>query len=106
MSDPSPPGAFLIGPRSVGRGRPRWSAVAPKDLPLPTAGLFSSRAWVGVGPPLSARSASSQGSSTPAPERLGAGTVHVPAGWGLSLPPGPAPHPLEQFPPDGSLAMR
>src|SRR3712207_7322219 len=95
MSDPSPPGAFLIGPRSVGRGRPRWSAVAPKDLPLSTAGLFSSRAWVGVGPPLSARSGSSKGSSTPGRERLAVERLQVRSEERVYPPSETVPPPIE-----------
>src|SRR5215208_2743545 len=38
-----------------GRATPRWSVVAPKESPLSMAGLPASKAWVFVGPPLSAR---------------------------------------------------
>ena len=44
------------------RGSPRWSAVSPAGmralLPASRAGLPGSRAWVCVGPPLLARTAS------------------------------------------------
>src|SRR5437764_5893851 len=53
MSEPSPPLTFGIPPKSLGRGRPRWSVVSPAlRCPRSIAGLPGSSACVFVGPPL------------------------------------------------------
>ena len=50
----------MSGAMPWGRGTPRWSVVTPATAtPASMAGLPGSRAWVRVGPPLSASGPSS-----------------------------------------------
>src|SRR5262249_1156704 len=75
---------------SVGRGKPRWSLVSglptgsvqPAGSPASMAGLPASRAWVGVGPPLS-WSGPSRGSPISGAGPAMVQPVRSPAGLGL-----------------------
>ena len=59
MSESSPVEGGGAESELTGRGKPRWSVVKPKLLPVSRAGLRFFSAWVLVNPPLSNRTSSS-----------------------------------------------